>query len=304
MSQHPASVLKAVVADARAQLAAAGIADAAIEARLLIGGLLGLTSTEVFVDGDRVVDPGDMARIADAVARRLGHEPVHRILGMRAFHGLDLLLSKETLEPRPDTELLVECMLPVLRRIVAEKGHARVLDLGTGTGAIILALLSEVPQATGVGSDISEDALSTATRNAQRLDLGERFQGVRSHWFDAIHGRFDIIVSNPPYIRSDVIPELEPEVRDFDPPAALDGGPDGLDAYRAIASQAEHFLELRVPQEDGSFPKDEGSVGVEIGFDQRDTVTRIFEDAGFILTQARRDYGNNDRVLVFTRGGP
>jgi len=304
MSQQPASVLKAVVADARAQFAGAGIADAAIEARLLIGGLLGLSSTEVFVDGDRVVDALDMARIADAVARRLSREPVHRILGMRAFHGLDLLLSKETLEPRPDTELLVECMLPVLRRIVAEKGHARVLDLGTGTGAIILALLSEVPQATGVGSDISEDALSTATRNAQRLDLGERFQGVRSHWFDAIDGRFDIIVSNPPYIRSDVIPELEPEVRDFDPPAALDGGPDGLDAYRAIASQAEHFLELRVPQEDGSFPKDEGSVGVEIGFDQRDTVTRIFEDAGFILTQARRDYGNNDRVLVFTRGGP
>ncbi len=304
MSQHPASVLKAVVADARAQLAAAGIADAAIEARLLIGGLLGLSSTEVFVDGDRVVDALDMARIADAVARRLGHEPVHRILGMRAFRGLDLLLSKETLEPRPDTELLVECMLPLLRRIVANKGYARVLDLGTGTGAIILALLIEVPQATGVGSDISADALSTATRNAQRLDLGERFQGVRSHWFDAIDGRFDIIVSNPPYIRSDVIPELEPEVRDFDPPAALDGGPDGLDAYRAIASQAEHFLELRVPQEDGSFPKDEGSIGVEIGFDQRDTVTRIFEDAGFILTQARRDYGDNDRVLVFTRGGP
>jgi release factor glutamine methyltransferase len=171
MNQHPASVLKAVVADARAQFAGAGIADAAIEARLLIGGLLGLSSTEVFVDGDRVVGPDDIARIADAVARRLSHEPVHRILGMREFHGLDLMLSKETLEPRPDTELLVECMLPLLRRIAAKKGYARVLDLGTGTGAIILALLSEVSQATGVGSDISEDALSTATHNATRLGL-------------------------------------------------------------------------------------------------------------------------------------
>ena len=179
-------------------------------------------------------------------------------------------------------------MLPHVRRIVAAKGAARLLDLGTGTGAIVLALLKEMPEAEGTGSDISEDALATAGENASRLGLSKRFAGVRSHWFDKIIGRFDIIVSNPPYIRSDVIPALEPEVRDFDPLAALDGGPDGLAAYRAIAADAGDFLEK------------DGVVGVEIGFDQKETVTAIFHAAGFKLAQAGRDYGGNDRVLVFT----
>ncbi len=282
--------LGAAVADARAQFAAAGLPDAAIEARLLLGGLLGLSSTEVFTGGDRVLTGDERALIEKAVARRLKREPVHRILGSREFHGMDLLISRETLEPRPDTEILVESLIPHVGQIVAAKGAARLLDLGTGTGAIILALLKESPDASGIGSDISEDALNTATRNAQRLGLETRFDAVRSRWFDAITGRFDIIVSNPPYIRSDVIPALEPEVRDFDPPAALDGGPDGLDAYRAIAAGAGDFLEQ------------DGMIGVEIGFDQKHTVTAIFRDAGFKLAQARRDYGDNDRVLLFTTG--
>jgi len=282
------TTLAATVADARTQFAAAGLPDAAIEARLLLGGLLGLSSTEVFTGGERVLTGGELALIEKAVARRLKREPVHRILGSREFHGMDLLISRETLEPRPDTEILVESLLPHVGQIVAAKGAARLLDLGTGTGAIILALLKESPDASGIGSDISEDALNTATQNAERLGLAKRFDTVRSHWFDAIAGRFDIIVSNPPYIRSDVIPALEPEVRDFDPPAALDGGPDGLDAYRAIAAGAGDFLEK------------DGMIGVEIGFDQKDTVTTIFRDAGFKLAQARRYYGDNDRVLLFT----
>jgi release factor glutamine methyltransferase len=280
--------LGAAVADARARFAAAGLPDAAIEARLLLGGLLGLSSTEVFTGGERVLAGEEIELIENAVARRLKREPVHRILGSREFHGMDLLISRETLEPRPDTEILVETMLAHVGQIVAARGAARLLDLGTGTGAIILALLKENPDATGIGSDISADALNTAMRNAERLGLAARFTAVESRWFDAISGRFDIIVSNPPYIRSDVIPALEPEVRDFDPPAALDGGPDGLDAYRAIAAGAGDFLEK------------DGVIGVEIGFDQKDTVTAIFRDAGYKLAQARRDYGDNDRVLLFT----
>ncbi len=275
------------VADARSRFAAAGLTDAAIEARLLIGGLLQLSGTAVFVEGDRVLSEAETAQIAEVVARRLKREPVHRILGKREFHGLDFLLSRETLEPRPDTEVLVETVLDHAGRLKGER--LRILDLGTGTGAIVLSLLDALPQASGTGSDISGDALGTALKNAGRFGLDDRFDAVQSHWFDKIEGRFDIIVSNPPYIRSDVIPALEPEVRDFDPVAALDGGDDGLSAYRAIAGSAADFL------------APDGIVGVEIGFDQKMSVTQIFETAGFVLAQARRDYGDNDRVLIFTK---
>ncbi|MCQ1837515.1 peptide chain release factor N(5)-glutamine methyltransferase [Neorhizobium galegae] len=286
------TTLGAAVADARSRFSVASLPDAAIEARLLIGGLLGLSSTDVFTGGDRVLTDQELSLVEKAVARRLKREPVHRILGSREFHGMELLISKETLEPRPDTEILVDSMLAHVRQIVAVKGSARILDLGTGTGAIVLALLKESPRAQGIGSDISEDALQTATRNAARLGMSERFQAIRSDWFDAISSRFDIIVSNPPYIRSDVIPALDPEVRDFDPLTALDGGPDGLEAYRAIAAGAGDFLEK------------DGVIGVEIGFDQKETVTAIFRVAGFTLAEAVRDYGDNDRVLVFTVNHP
>lgn len=282
-----AMTLAEALLEARRQFAAAGLSDAAFEARLLLGGLLGLSSTEVFTGGDRPLMPEESARIADAIARRLKREPVHRILGRREFYGLDLGLSAETLEPRPDTEVLVEAMLEPLRRIVARKGAASIVDLGTGTGAILLALLSEVPEAVGLAVDMSDDALATAADNARRLGVETRFRTLKSDWFSEISGVFDIIVSNPPYIRTSVIADLDPEVRNFDPAAALDGGPDGLDAYRAIARDA------------GSHLAPGGWIGLEIGYDQQESVTTIFRNAGFIFTQARRDYGDNDRVLVF-----
>jgi release factor glutamine methyltransferase len=281
------ATLAEAVAMARGRFAEAGLPDAAIEARLLIGGLLQLSSTDVFVNGDRSLTDDETKKIDDAVARRLNREPVHRILGAREFHGLDFLLSKETLEPRPDTEVLVDAILEFAHKL--KEDRIKILDLGTGTGAIVLSLLSELPNAFGVGSDISDDALKTARANARKFGLDGRFEAVKSHWFDMIEGRFDIIASNPPYIRSDVIPNLEPEVRNFDPAAALDGGADGLAAYAAIAGHAAEFL------------KPHGYVGLEIGFDQKDPVIAIFEAAGFALVQAKRDYGNNDRVLIFTR---
>ncbi|RWX74357.1 peptide chain release factor N(5)-glutamine methyltransferase [Neorhizobium lilium] len=281
------TTLAAAVMEARSRFSEAELADAGIEARLLLAGLLKLSPTEVFVGGDRVLTEEEEALIEVAIGRRLKREPVHRILGSREFHGMDLLISRETLEPRPDTEVLVDAMIPHLRRIVMDKGSARILDLGTGTGAILLALLKEIPAASGVGTDISEDALATAQRNAERLGLGDRFGTLRSRWFDNVSERFDIIVSNPPYIRSDVIPRLDPEVRNFDPLAALDGGPDGLYPYRDIAADAARFLEP------------EGLIGVEIGFDQQLAVTEIFTSAEFIVAQAERDYGGNDRALIF-----
>ena len=219
--------------------------------------------------------------------RRLAREPVYRILGRRDFYGLDLVLSEGTLEPRPDTEILVDAILPHLRALVAAGLKPKIVDLGTGTGAIALALLQECPEAEAIGIDISEDALKTASANAERNGLASRFATRAGPWFERTSERFDIIVSNPPYIRSDVVVGLEPEVTKFDPMAALDGGADGLEAYRAIAGKAREHLE------------DHGLVGLEIGFDQRDDVTQIFEEARFFLVEARRDYGGNDRVLVF-----
>jgi release factor glutamine methyltransferase len=233
------------------------------------------------------VSEDDAARVRAAIARRLDHEPVYRILGEREFYGLSLRLSAATLEPRPDTEILVDTMLPYVRRLESQIGNIHILDIGTGTGAICLALLHECPGAKGVGSDISSEALETARGNAERNGLAARFRTAHGSWFDAIHERFHVIVSNPPYIVSNVISTLAPEVKDFDPPAALDGGLDGLDAYRAIAKDAARFLHPG------------GMIGVEIGYDQRETVTSIFEGAGFSLVKAVRDYGQNDRVLVF-----
>lgn len=272
---------------ARTRLESAGISDAAGDARALLCGLLGLSLTDIVLHGNRLIAQQQVETVLAAIARRAAHEPVHRILGRREFHGLDLMLSADTLEPRPDTEILVTAMVPHVNEAVRRNGSARILDLGTGTGAICLALLDACPAATGVGSDIAEGALATAAENARALGLGERFVAQKSNWFSAINGAFDIIVSNPPYIRSSVIAELAPEVRRFDPMAALDGGDDGLDAYRAIAGNA------------GQFIKEGGKIGVETGFDQREDVTGIFEAEGFVTIAAIKDYGGNDRVLVF-----
>lgn len=289
MSTAAEASVASVLAAARKSLQAAGIADPLLDARLLIAEVVGFSLTDFVMKPDRAVTPEESARIAAMIERRANGEPVHRILGHREFHGLDLLLSKETLEPRPDTEVLVDTLLPALKKAVSAKGSARILDMGTGTGAICLALLKECPEATGIGSDISADALETAVRNAARNDLGARFEAIRSDWFEKISGRFDIIVSNPPYIRTDIVATLDQEVRIHDPMAALDGGQDGLAPYRLIAADA------------GCFLVENGIVGVEIGFDQRLDVSAIFASHGFSLLDAVKDYGGNDRVLTFRR---
>ena len=221
------------------------------------------------------------------MSRRIAGEPVHRILGFRDFYGLRLSLSSQTLEPRPDTETLVDAVLPFVRNTVARKGECSILDLGTGTGAIALALIHLAPAARATGADVSDDALATAAGNARTLGLAERFCAKKSDWFAEISGRYDAIVSNPPYISSDDIEALQKEVRDFDPRRALDGGRDGLEAYRVIADGVASHLE------------EDGIVAVEIGNAQKDDVTGIFASVGFDMIDARRDLAGNDRVLVF-----
>lgn len=269
----------------RARFAAAGVEDPAAEARIIVGGLLELDRVDFITRGDEHLKHEDESRIHDSADRRLRGEPPYRILGRRSFYGLEFKLSDGTLEPRPDTETLVDAVLDALKG--RERDALAIADLGTGTGAIGQALLSQLPYATGIGVDLSADALATAMENAALNGLADRFTVQRSDWFAEISGLFDVIVSNPPYIRSMVIPSLDREVRDFDPHLALDGGGDGLEAYRAIAAQARSFL------------KQDGLVAVETGFDQRHSVEEIFRNNGFLPVSARKDYGGNDRAQVF-----
>lgn len=284
-----AVTLGGLLAEAHAALVKAGIEDAKLDARLIVEHFSGTTRTDAIGRPETTIPPDAAIAIRQAIARRAGGEPVHRILGFREFYGLKLFLSPETLEPRPDTETLVDAVLPHLRHLAATTGACRILDLGTGTGAIALALLAEVPEATAIGVDISADALATAERNALENGLAERFTAVRSDWFEKISGSFHVIVANPPYITTEELETLQGEVRNFDPARALDGGADGLDAYRTIAGQAEAYLETPA------------RVAVEIGHAQKEAVTRLFEAAGFCVVEARKDLGGHDRVLVFAR---
>jgi len=275
--------------DLRDLFRAADRPAADLDARLLFEHVTELAALDLIRDPDRALTAEQVEALHVMRRRRLAGEPVHRILGYRDFHGLRLSLSPDTLEPRPDTEVLVDLVAPYLRDRLAVNGACRLLDLGTGTGAIALALLKEVPGLSAVGTDLSLGALEAARANAHINGMADRFRTVQSDWFADVSGRFDIIVSNPPYIPSTEIAGLAPDVRDFDPLRALDGGADGLDAYRAIARGAAGVL------------VEDGIVGLEIGWDQKASVTVIFETAGYRLLEARKDYGGNDRVLIFRR---
>ena len=234
------------VDSARRALAArfkSGQVDSAeLDARILVGAVLGLDLTGVIAAANRRLTSEEAAHLEDFARRRLDGEPVARILRFREFWGLPLKLTAATLVPRPDTETVVELALEMLRAAPRRSQPPRIADIGTGSGAILLALLSELPDAFGVGTDISEHALQTAHSNAVDLKLADRAGFVACDYAAALSGPFDLIVSNPPYVRSAEIAGLATEVRDHDPRAALDGGADGLDAYRALIPQAARLL--------------------------------------------------------------
>jgi release factor glutamine methyltransferase len=276
--------LEKLIREARDRLEVAKVENAAFDARLLVEHFTGTTRTDAVVRPEREITEDAVERVRAALARRLSGEPVHRILGRREFYGLELGLSPTTLEPRPDTEILVDRIAPLLKRMPPP---VRILDLGTGTGAIALALLSVVPEAMAVGADVAPEAVETAVANAARNGFSERFEGVVSDWFSAINGKFHAIVSNPPYIEAQELASLPQEVRLFDPQKALDGGHDGLDAYRVIAKDAGSFLER------------DGLIGVETGFRQHSEVTAVFGRAGFALVDAGKDLSGLDRTLIF-----
>ncbi len=277
------------MAQAKARLVAAGIADPATDARLIVEHFSNTSRRDAIVEPERLLGEPMLAAIDAALARRVDGEPVHRILGFREFYGLRLALSPATLEPRPDTETLVDAILPFVRERVRKSGACRMLDLGTGTGALALALLANLPGTTALATDISSLALRTAVENAVRHGLADRLSTLESSWWEKIGGVFDVIVSNPPYIPTEAIESLSTEVREFDPRAALDGGADGLDAYRAIATGATKHLAER------------GALGVEIGAGQREQVAAIFAKMGLLPSSVHSDLGGHDRAMIFVR---
>jgi release factor glutamine methyltransferase len=262
----------------------AGLDSPELDARILVGHALGFDHTALTVQSARSVTPAERKAIATLAARRLAHEPVARIIGRKEFWGLPLRLNTETLVPRPETETVVEAALTAVDQ---RRGRAlRVADLGTGSGALLLALLSELPGAFGVGTDLSLAALDCARQNAGELGLGARASFVACDYAAALKAPFDLVVVNPPYIARDDITTLAPEVRLFDPPRALDGGADGLDAYRAIAADMRRLLS---PQ---------GLLVVELGAGQRDAVVELFGAAGLAAGPCRHDLSGIARALL------
>jgi release factor glutamine methyltransferase len=218
------------------------IDSAELDARMLAGAALNLDLTGLIAATTRIVTPDEAKCLESFMQRRLAGEPVARILGVKEFWGLALHLSPATLVPRPDTETVIELALEIERGESRPDPRPRIADIGTGSGAILLALLSEWRHATGVGTDISPEALQTASHNAARLGFASRAAFVACNYAAALSGAFDFIVSNPPYIRSAEIAGLDREVHEHDPAGALDGGADGLDAYRALIPQAACLL--------------------------------------------------------------
>jgi release factor glutamine methyltransferase len=281
------TLAKAFAASARL-LRKAGIATPELDARLLLCRAAGVSQEDLVADPARPLSAEAQTWYGEWIGRRLSGEPVSRILGCREFYGRSFLLDAHTLDPRPDTETLVDAALAVVDRQGGRGRPLRVLDLGTGSGCLLITLLAELPGATGVGTDLSLPALALARDNARRLGVGNRAQFVAGDWFAPVAGRFDLIVANPPYLASEEIDRLPREVAMHDPPLALDGGTDGLDAYRRIAESAAGRL---VPG---------GAILVEIGPAQAEEVFTLLRGAGLQTPAERsvwRDLAGRVRVV-------
>lgn len=263
-----------------------GIGSPALDARVLLTAALGLDATAFLTDADAPLGPGPRRLALDFARRRLAREPVARILGVREFWGLPFALSPDTLVPRPETETVVETAL----RLSGGSGDARrVLDLGTGSGCLLVSLLRELPGAVGLGLDLSPGALATARANAARHGVADRALFAAGDWATAAAGPFDLIVANPPYVASSVVAGLAPEVAAWDPPLALDGGADGLAAYRGLLPQLAPLLDVS------------GSAVLEIGYDQEAAARELATSAGLDVREVVPDLAGHPRAVALHR---
>lgn len=279
--------LRQALAQTAAQLQQAGIERARAEARLLAGAALNLSLEKIIAEDARLLRADELQALAALAARRVRREPMAQILGRREFYGRPFRVSRDVLTPRPDSETLIEA---VLAQVADRAVPLRLLELGVGSGCLLLTLLAELPQADGLGVDISPAALAVARQNAVALGVAGRCRLVEGDWSAAVAGPFDIVVSNPPYIPAGDIAGLEPEVVQYEPRLALDGGPDGLAFYRRLAADLPRLL---APG---------GLVAVEIGQGQGGEVGRLFRDAGLALLPARADLAGIERCILARAG--
>lgn len=275
----------AALNEATRRLRGAAVPAPRIDASVLLAAVLGVDRAGLWQRDDRMLSPGEARCFDDFLTQRLARRPVSQIVGEREFWSLSFVVSGDVLDPRPDSETVVEA---VLAEIPDRTRPLRLLDLGTGSGCLLLALLSELPCAIGVGVDASPAALAIAARNARRFGLRDRCMLLAGDWASALDGPFDVVVSNPPYLRSAELAEVAPEVREHEPALALDGGPDGLVAYRALIGQLPRLL------------ADSGVVFLECGADQATEVDSLLSDVRLSRVRRHRDLAGHDRCVTAT----
>ena len=276
--------IAALLQNARKRLFEADVELSALDARLLLQAAGGISHEYVVAEPETILKPEQILAFKSFINRRLAHEPVSRILGTREFYGRPFQVTKSVLDPRADTETLIALALEIM-----PSGPKRILDIGTGSGAIAVTLLAERTSCSGMAVDLSVDALHVAKMNSLANGVSGRLQFHHGSWFEGLAEKFDLMISNPPYIPHGEIAGLETEVKDHDPHVALDGGHDGLFAYRAIAAGASQHLNQK------------GLVLVEIGAGQGADVTAIFAQHGFLLRNQKIDLGGHIRALAFSR---
>ena len=263
-----------------------GVEDPKFEARVMIEQRTAYTYSDLISGSDDIISREALESILSDLEKRLSGVPIYRIYGVREFWGLDFEITPETLEPRQDTEVLVDVCLAK----VPKNKPIRILDLGTGSGCILLSLLKELPYASGFGVDLSEGAVRCAARNAKRLGLSDRAAFICGSWADSLSGEFDVVVSNPPYIATRILPNLEKSVLDHDPILALDGGADGLKSYQETFSAMKRLVSYNA------------NAFFEIGFDQEESVVRLAAKYGFLVSRVHADLAGRARVVEISCG--
>lgn len=281
--------LESFVYDLAWKLKRAGIEASRLEARMLTAHVLGIDYRQLS-GCETELDDIQKFELENLVAERLTHKPLDKVLGYKGFYKYRFEVSPSVLSPRPDTEILVEAAI----QYINDTQSASVLDLGTGSGCILLSILADCPNVKGIGFDKSGEALEIAVRNAYDLEVSDRVKFLQGTWYNDRLGQdlgqtFDVVVSNPPYIKSAEINQLEPEVRDYDPRTALDGGNDGLHDYRQLARVVPQLI------------REGGALFLEIGEGQADDVVKIFQSAGLVLLQIVKDLSGTDRCIILKK---
>ena len=264
-------------------LAEGGIETNSLDARIILKEIFNFDEKELILNSDLILSESKISKVQKIITRRLSFEPVSKIFGKRDFYNSTFSISDDVLDPRPETENIVE----IANNFILEKGYESFIDLGTGSGCIILSILKENKNLTAVGVDISIDAINIAKKNSKDMNLEKRSSFLVSNWLSSIYSSYDLIISNPPYIPSDEIITLSKTVKNFDPLISLDGGQDGLKCYKEIAQDINRVINKN------------GRVILEIGYNQAHDVIKIFESKEFKLLKIYNDINGLNRILTF-----